>query len=309
MLRVEARRHAASGVLELELASPDGTLLPAWEPGAHIDVRVGDGEYRQYSLCGPPGSRQAWRIAVLREPDGRGGSQWLHDAVNTGDTLEIRGPRNHFRLETAPRYLFIAGGIGITPILPMLAAAESAGAGWNLVYGGRSRETMAFRDELARYGDRVQIRPQDESGLLELEPLLRGISPETRVYCCGPEALLDAVERLAEEFEVGSLHTERFRPQPLEDARPAGAFEVELASTGTVLEVPAERSVLSVVEAAGVDVLSSCAEGTCGTCETRVLAGEIDHRDSILDEGQRAGGDRMMICVSRCLGARLVLDL
>lgn len=308
-LRVEDRRPLARGVLGLELASPDGLSLPEWDPGAHIDVQVADGGYRQYSLCGRPASQRTWRIAVLREPGGKGGSRWLHDEISTGDTLRVRGPRNHFHLEAAPRYLFIAGGIGITPILPMVAAAQSSGAPWSLAYGGRSRESMAFRDELARYGDRVCLRAQDESGLLELEHLWRAVTPDTRVYCCGPEALLDAVERLAAEYAVGSLHTERFRPRPLQGDRPEGAFEVELARTGVVLEVPAGRSVLSVIEAAGVDVLSSCAEGTCGTCETRVLAGEPDHRDSVLDAAERAGGDRMMICVSRCRGPRLVLDL
>ncbi|EPJ38365.1 putative Phenoxybenzoate dioxygenase subunit beta [Streptomyces afghaniensis 772] len=185
-LVVERREFAADGVLALTLRHPLGEPLPVWEPGAHIDVVLGPGLERQYSLCGDPADRSAWRIAVLREPDGRGGSAHVHEQVGQGDKVRVRGPRNNFALEPAPRYRFVAGGIGITPILPMLAAAEAAGAEWTLLYGGRTRRSMAFGEELARYGDRVTIAPEDETGLLDLPSVLDDVPEGTLVYCCGP---------------------------------------------------------------------------------------------------------------------------
>jgi ferredoxin-NADP reductase len=221
----------------------------------------------------------------------------------------VRGPRNNFPLVDSPRYLFIAGGIGITPILAMIRTAEAAGADWRLVYGGRRRASMAFLEELARYGDRVSIHPQDETGLLDLDSLLGAPEPDTLVYCCGPEALLAAVEQRCGAWPRRSLHVERFAPRPQAAPVRTEAFEVVLQQSELTLSVPPDRSILSVVEEAGVGVLSSCAEGTCGTCETRVLAGEPDHRDSVLDEDERQAKDCMMICVSRACTERLVPDL
>ncbi|WP_141207876.1 PDR/VanB family oxidoreductase [Streptomyces griseorubiginosus] len=304
-LVVERRESAADGVLALTLRHPLGEQLPAWEPGAHIDVLLGPGLERQYSLCGDPADRAHWRIAVLREPVGRGGSAHVHEQVNQGDKVRVRGPRNHFALRPAPRYLFIAGGIGITPILPMLAAAEAAGAQWTLLYGGRTRNSMAFTKELSRYGDRVTVAPQDETGLLDLPSVLDGVPEGTLVYCCGPGPLLDAVER---GCPAGLLHMERFAPKEQEEGENT-EFEVELAQTGTTVTVAPDVSVLDAVRACGVEVLFSCTEGTCGTCETDVLEGTPDHRDSVLTDEEREAGETMMICVSRCRGKRLVLDL
>ncbi|MDH6588487.1 ferredoxin-NADP reductase [Streptomyces sp. SAI-133] len=304
-LVVDRRDAAADGVLALTLRHPLGEQLPAWEPGAHIDVLLGPGLERQYSLCGDPSDRSCWRIAVLREPEGRGGSAHVHQQLRQGDKVRVRGPRNHFALRPAPRYRFVAGGIGITPILPMLAAAEEAGAEWTLLYGGRTRGSMAFTEELSRYGDRVTVAPQDETGLLDLAPVLDGVPEGTLVYCCGPGPLLDAVE---ERCPAGLLHVERFTPKD----RPEGEntqFEVELAQTGTTITVAPDVSVLDAVRAAGVEVLFSCTEGTCGTCETDVLDGTPDHRDSVLTDEEREAGETMMICVSRCRGKKLVLDL
>ncbi|MFF3935817.1 PDR/VanB family oxidoreductase [Streptomyces phaeofaciens] len=306
-LVVGEREFVAEGVLALTLRHPLGEPLPAWEPGAHVDLVLGPGLERQYSLCGDPADRTRWRVAVLREPAGRGGSALVHDQVRQGDKVRVRGPRNHFALRPAARYRFVAGGIGITPVLPMLAAAEAAGAEWTLLYGGRTRDSMAFTGELARYGDRVTVAPQDESGLLDLGPVLDALPVGTLVYCCGPGALLDAVE---ERCPAGALHLERFRPKE----RPAGEdgdgeFEVELDRSGLTLTVAPGVSVLDTVRAAGVEVLFSCAEGTCGTCETDVLDGTPEHRDSVLSPGEREAGETMMICVSRCRGRRLVLDL
>ncbi|WP_405592811.1 PDR/VanB family oxidoreductase [Streptomyces sp. NBC_01092] len=304
-LVVHRREFAADGVLALTLRHPLGEQLPAWEPGAHIDVLLGPVLERQYSLCGDPADRDAWRIAVLREPDGRGGSAHVHERLGQGDKVRVRGPRNHFRLEPAPRYRFIAGGIGITPILPMLAAAEAAGAEWTLLYGGRNRQSMAFTGELGQYGDRVAIAPQDESGLLDLASVLDEVPDGTLVYCCGPGPLLDAVE---ERCPAGLLHVERFAPKEQEGDENT-EFEVELARSGLTLTVTPSVSVLDTVRAAGIEVLYSCTEGTCGTCETDVLDGAPDHRDSVLTREEQECGETMMICVSRCRGQRLVLDL
>ncbi|MGV4986369.1 PDR/VanB family oxidoreductase [Streptomyces sp. NRAIS4] len=304
-LVVAAREFAAQEVLVLTLRDPLGRELPAWEPGAHVDLLLGPDLERQYSLCGDPADRSGWRIAVLREPAGRGGSAHVHEQLHEGTKVRVRGPRNHFRQEPASRYRFIAGGIGITPILPMLAAAERAGADWTLLYGGRTRASMAFTGELARYGDRVTLAPQDETGLLDLGSALDGLADGTLVYCCGPGPLLDAVE---ERCPGGALRVERFQPKDQQ----AGAdeeFEVVLARSGRSLTVPPDVSVLDAVRGAGVEVLYSCTEGMCGTCETDVLEGAPDHRDSVLTEEERAAGDTMMICVSRCRGARLLLDL
>ena len=301
-LLVEDKEKLADGVVRLTLRAPGGGLLPPWEPGAHIDL-VLPGFVRQYSLCGDPSDTSAYQVAVLREPDGRGGSAYVHDSLSTGDRVPVEGPRNHFGLVDAERYLFVAGGIGITPILPMLARVARSGREWRLAYGGRTRTSMAFTDDLAHHGDRVLFRPQDEHGLLDLPTLLADARPGTAVYCCGPEPLLAAVEALG----PGNLHVERFTAQP--DEGPRTAFEVELAGSGKVLPVPADRSILEVVEEAGVTVLSSCREGTCGTCETGVLGGEPDHRDSVLTADERLENEVMMLCVSRACSPRLVLDL
>ena len=311
-VRVESKEEAADGVLALSLREVENQPLPPWTPGAHVDLvldGVGDdGRTRQYSLCGDPADHHVWRLGILREVEGHS-SVYVHDRLQVGDVVRVRGPRNNFPLVEAPRYLFIGGGIGITPLLPMIAAAEAAGADWRLVYGGRQRGSMAFLDELDRYGDRVSVRPQDETGLLDLDGLLGTPQEDTRVYCCGPEPLLAAVEQRCAGWPSGSLHVERFSAKPLPEPTRAEAFELVLAQSEVTVAVPPDRSILEVVEEAGIAVLSSCAEGTCGTCETPVLAGEPDHRDSVLDEDEREAGACMMICVSRSRSPRLVLDL
>ncbi|MGW3866178.1 PDR/VanB family oxidoreductase [Streptomyces sp. NPDC005047] len=305
-LVVARRQSAAEGVLALTLRHPRGEELPRWQPGAHVDVVLGPGLERQYSLCGDPADRAVWRIAVLREPVGRGGSAYVHEELKVGDRVRVRGPRNHFRLEAARRYRFVAGGIGITPILPMLAAAEEAGAEWSLLYGGRTRAGMAFTGELERYGERVTLVPEDESGRLDLAPVLDDVPGDTLVYCCGPGPLLDAA---GERCPAGRLRVERFSPAQEQPAGPETGFEVVLARSGRTVVVEPDVSVLDAVRAAGVEVLFSCTEGTCGTCETEVVSGEPEHRDSVLTEEERAAGETMLICVSRCRGRRLVLDL
>lgn len=309
-LRVDRRTTGAEGVVVLDLRDPAGADLPAWEPGAHVDLLLPGGLTRQYSLCGDPADRGVWRVAVLREPSGRGGSVTVHEELTEGAAIGVRGPRNHFPLVEAPRYLFVAGGIGITPILPMLRAAEAAGREWELHYGGRSRRSMAFLEALEdATGERITLHPQDEVGLIDLDRVLGAPRPDTLVYCCGPEPLLAAVEARCAAWPEGSLHVERFTPKDLGEPVRSDSFEVELADTGRVLTVPPEKSVLQVLEEAGVPILSSCTEGTCGTCETTVLEGEVDHRDSLLTPAEQAANDTMFVCVSRAAGPRLVLDL
>jgi ferredoxin-NADP reductase len=313
LVRLAAKTPLADGVVALTLVGADGGVLPPWEPGAHVDLHLAPGLIRPYSLCGDPAERDQWRVAVLREPAGSGGSHFVHTTLTPGTELTVTGPRNHFRLAEADRYLFIAGGIGITPILPMLAEADRRGRPWQLLYGGRRRTSMAFLTELTAWGDHVTIWPQDECGLLDLDTALGVPRPGTAVYCCGPGPLLAAAEERCAAWPPGTLHVERFRPAgPIPAGPGAGAdtpIEVELASSGRVIAVPGGTSVLAALRGAGLELLSSCEEGTCGTCETGVLGGVPDHRDSVLEPAERAAGDIMMICVSRARTPRLVLDL
>jgi ferredoxin-NADP reductase len=303
-LTVADRREEAAGVVSLTLRRTDGGALPDWQPGAHVDLLLAEGLERQYSLCGTPGGDQ-WRIAVLREPNGRGGSEFVHTRLRPGDRVRARGPRNHFPLEPAPGLRFVAGGIGITPILPMLAAASAASADWSLLYGGRSGASMAFTGELTRRhpADRVTL----VTGRLPLDSYLDGLRPGELVYACGPEPLLEAVRS---RVPAAALRLERFTA-PAADTGGDAAFTVELARSGLLLTVPPGRSILQTVQQAGVAVLYSCTEGTCGTCETDILSGEADHRDCVLTDEERAANETMMICVSRCRtpGGRLTLDL
>jgi ferredoxin-NADP reductase len=309
-LVVADRRLLAEDVVGLTLVDPDGGELPAWTPGAHVDLELGGTLSRQYSLCGSRADRRSYRIAVLRDPASRGGSVFVHDMLVPGSSVRIRGPRNHFALEPAPAYRFIAGGIGITPILPMIAAVDEAGAEWTLLYGGRRRASLAFLDELSAFGDRVEVCPQDERGLLDLESVLNEPRTDTLVYCCGPEALLAAVEGWCEPWPPGALHVERFAPKPVVAPLAAlDSFEVVLQRSGLTLEVPADQTILDACLDAGVDVLSSCEEGACRTCETRVIEGVPDHRDSVLSEAEHEANQVMTICVSRSLTPRLMLDL
>jgi ferredoxin-NADP reductase len=309
-LVVAAVTDVAEGVRELRLADESGTGLPPWTPGAHVDLVLGD-LVRQYSLCGDPTDAASYTVAVLRETESRGGSSFVHEQLVEGATVTMRGPRNHFPLVSAGRYEFIAGGIGITPLLPMIAEADASGADWHLTYGGRTRGSMAYTELLAKYGDRVTFAPADEVGLLDLGAILGSPDPGTLVYCCGPEPLLAAVEAVCTEgWPAGALHLERFAAKatdaPAEGER---GFELVLAGSGVTLQVPPDRSIFDVVQDAGISVLGSCHEGICGTCEQAVLEGEVDHRDSMLNESERAANDAMMVCVSRCFSDRLVLDL
>jgi ferredoxin-NADP reductase len=308
-LQVCARADVAEGVVSLTLTAPGGSELPAWTPGAHVDLLLTPELIRQYSLCGSPTDRSSWRIAVLLDEGGRGGSRHVHTRLQPGAPLRVRGPRNNFPLVSAERYVFLAGGIGVTPLLPMIAEAEAAGAGWTLHYGGRRRESMAFLDELAQYGERVEVWPEDVRGMLDLDAILGTPQPGTLIYTCGPEGLLQAVEARCAAWPPGTLHVERFAAKPVDVSVEPTSFEVVCQRSGITVTVPEDRTILEVVQDAGVSALSSCLEGVCGTCETAVVEGQPDHRDSLLSDDEKAAGDYMMICVSRSCGPRLVLDL
>ncbi len=307
--RITAKTVVADRILTLTLTDPDGQRLPDWTPGSHIDLMLPNGTTRQYSLCGDRWDAYSYRIGVLREPSGRGGSAYVHDDLNEGDIVGIGGPRNNFHLVPAKKYTFIAGGVGITPILPMIQQADLLGADWTLIYTGRTRSTMAFLDELAGYGDRVLIRPKDEFGPLDLPAAVGLPDDHLKVYCCGPAPLIKAVELICEDWPDGALRVERFAAKAQGAPVRTLPFVVDLARSGTSVTVTPDISVLDAVRGAGVTVLSSCRQGTCGTCETGVIAGEPDHRDSLLDDSEQQTAGCMFICVSRSCSDRLVLDL
>ncbi|KAF0965642.1 PDR/VanB family oxidoreductase [Rhodococcus sp. T7] len=308
-MRVDTKTLVADDVVLLGLSSTDGSAAPRWQPGAHIDLTTESGTVRQYSLCGDVEDPTSLAVAVLREADGRGGSIFLHDTLEAGDVLSIGGPRNHFELIEAESYLFVAGGIGITPMVPMIRSVAERNLPWRLLYGGRSRSSMAFVDVLEHtYADQVAIWPQDERGLLDLGSALDVAPSGTAVYCCGPGPLLDAVESACVDRPV-SLHMERFSPKATSGSVVDAEFDVELARSGTTLTVGANETILDALLRNDIDVDYSCREGTCGTCEVAVCAGIPDHRDSVLDNDEQDANDTMMICVSRSRTPRLTLDV
>lgn len=297
------REFVAPDVVALTLADPAGGLLPSWTPGGHIDVALPSGRRRQYSLCGPPGRRTDYRIAIRRIADGGGGSIEMHDAFDVGDTLWFEGPRNAFYLGTAERdVLFVIGGIGVTPILPMMQVAQQRGINWRAIYAGGSREYMPLLDEVVSVApDRVTVWADDEHGrLAAVDDLLTGAGPKTAVYVCGPSGMLEAMRQARNEHADAPLHYERFSPPPVVDGVP---FELELARSRRVLSVPANRSALDVMRDHDPTTPYSCQQGFCGTCKVKVLAGQSDHR------GRTAvAGDEMLVCVSRAKGDRVVID-
>ncbi|MET7991741.1 PDR/VanB family oxidoreductase [Amycolatopsis sp. NPDC005232] len=314
-VRVVQARWEAEGVVSLRLRAADDRPLPSWTPGAHLDVVLPSGLVRQYSLCGEPDSPD-YTVAVLREAAGRGGSAEIHDTALLGRELRIRGPRNRFELEPAGHYVFVAGGIGITPLLAMIRQAADHGVPWQLHYGGRRRDTLAFAlelTELARRGNgEIHLRSDDVEGPLPLLDIVRAAPTGAMLYACGPGGLLTALaETVERENPALLLRFERFTGEP---AEPIGvtaqeSFEVELAQTGETVTVRSGQSILDAVRVKRPDILSSCEEGFCGTCETKVLAGEPVHRDTLLSAKERAKNTTMMICVGGCASARLVLDL
>ena len=312
-LLVAEASAAAEGIVKLRLTSPDGRELPRWTPGSHIDLECGPGGLsRQYSLCGDPSDAQAYEIAVLREPESRGGSEWVHAHARTGTSLKVRGPRNHFNFdESTPRAIFVAGGIGITPISVMARRAQSLGIDYELHYSGASRRTMALLEELqALHGSRLKIYARDEGQRNDLAALLAQPRADTQIYACGPARMISALEVASAAWPEDALRVEHFVSNVgTLDPTKEHAFEVELKASGMVLPVRADQTLLDALRAANIDMESDCEEGLCGSCEVRVLDGEIDHRDLVLTRAEREAGGKMMSCCSRAKQGRLVVDL
>jgi vanillate O-demethylase ferredoxin subunit len=307
---VTSTRREAIDIVSLELTAQDGAPLPPFVAGAHIDVHLGPDRIRSYSLANAPRERNRYLIAVKHEKQGRGGSRQIHETVETGKRLAIGMPRNYFMLPPGHTpLLFIAGGIGITPIRAMIHEADDSGRPWRLHYAARSLAHAAFAEDLAAYGpERVHFWFSGAGERLALDRVLADVDERTHLLCCGPARLLNDIEAATASWNPERVRMEWFRAEPLRTGADT-AFDVELRRSGRVLHVPAGRSLLDVLHENGISVPFACHEGICGTCETRVLAGSIDHKDRVLPPEERAQGRVMMVCVSRARSGKLVLDL
>lgn len=313
-VKVARKTQEALDIASFELVKPDGSALPGFSAGSHIDVQLPGGLTRQYSLCNDAAEQHRYCIAVLCDPASRGGSTAMHDAVKEGDTLLISEPRNHFPLVHAQRTLLFAGGIGVTPLLCMAQRLAQVGADFTLHYCTRSTERTAFREEIAAspYAGRVQFHHDDGDAAqkLQLEQVLARPQDGTHVYVCGPTGFIDWVVKTAERLGWGKdqVHLEYFGATA-QDTTGDRAFKVKIASSGATYEVPADQTVVQALQAHGVEVLVSCAQGVCGTCITRVLQGECDHRDLYFTDEEKAKHDQFTPCCSRAKSELLVLDL
>lgn len=314
-VRVARKTVEAQDICSYELVRSDGQPLPAFTAGSHVDVQIPGGATRQYSLCNAPSETHRYLIAVLRDPASRGGSASLHERVNEGDVLTISAPKNHFALaEGAPNHLLLAGGIGVTPLLSMAEQLSTQGSSFEMHYCTRSKARTAFvqRIESAGYAPRVAFHHDDGEAAqrLDIGALLARAAGGTHLYVCGPKGFMDAVLGAARAggWPEARLHHEFFGA----DVSPRegdGGFEVKLARSGRVVRVAADRSVVQALADAGVSVATSCEQGVCGTCLTRVIEGEPDHRDQYLTPEEQAGGDQFLPCCSRAKTPLLVLDL
>jgi vanillate O-demethylase ferredoxin subunit len=313
-VKVLRKKQEAEDIASFELGRPDGAPLPAFSAGSHVDVQVPGGLTRQYSLCNDAAERHRYRIAVLRDPASRGGSLAMHVALKEGDTLVISEPRNHFPLVHASRTLLLAGGIGVTPLLAMAQRLATTGADFTLHYCTRSPARTAFREEIAAsaFAQRVQYHfdDGDPAQKLDLEAQLRAPQPDTHLYVCGPTGFIDWVVQTAARlgWNKDNVHLEYFGAAP-QDTTGDRAFQVKLASSGAVYEVPADCTVVQALQKHGVEILVSCEQGVCGTCITRVLEGECDHRDLYFTDEEKAKNDQFTPCCSRAKSTVLVLDL
>jgi ferredoxin-NADP reductase len=310
-VRVKQMRFEVATVLSVEFTALDGPSLPAYDPGAHIDVIMGEGLRRSYSLMRPYAEGQGYAVAVHRSSHSRGGSRYVHEAMRVGDRLSITTPSNNFPLNTAAgKSVFIAGGIGITPILCMVTHLSAIGRPWELHYAARSRQAAAFLAEITaiRDNETVHFHFDDETGgrLIDL-PRIFSASPEADFYCCGPEPMLAAYEAASRAVPRAQVHVEYF--SATEEAARDGGFEIVLNRSGKSFQVPQGKTILDVLIENKINVPFSCSDGVCGTCETRVLEGRPEHRDSFLSDEERAGGKMIMVCCSGSRTERLVLDL
>lgn len=313
LLRVNAITDETLSIKTFELVDPEGLDLPLFTAGSHVDITLPDGQLRQYSLCNAPAERHHYLLGVLRETIGRGGSRQMHERLLVGDLLQVSMPRNNFPLdESATRHLLIAGGIGVTPLMAMVHSLQVRGADFALHYCTRDAAQTAFRAVLGANGVAPRVRLHHDGGVpgrgLDVAALLATVAPGTHVYCCGPAGLMAAVKAASAHWPAGQIHFEHFAAPVASVVVGGGAtFEVEIASTGAVYPVPPDRSILSVLLSEGLLVDSSCEAGVCGTCTTRYLSGEPDHRDFVLSDAEQR--ELVMVCVSRAKSARLVLDL
>ncbi len=316
-LRVTQMTLEAEGVLSLRLCRLEGNKpLPAWDPGAHIDVYVPDGTTRQYSLCGDPRDLSSWQIAVLREPQGRGGSAFIHDELRVGDRLLVTRPKQSFALEEAPYHALVAGGVGITPIMTFAEHLDREGRPFRLTYGGRTEGSMAFRERLSVLGDRVTFLAEDRDGRPDLDNVVKQLPDGGLIYVCGPLALLRAVQSAAEAAHGPDQDLVRFELFSRSGVEPkqsvpldGGSYELVLAKTGHSLRMKPDANILETVLALGIEVENDCRDGICGSCVTPVLSGTVDHRDLVLTRKEQAAMDKMMICCSKPTCDRLELDL
>ncbi len=313
-VRVKMVKVEAEDIRAYELVDPEGNDLPAFTAGAHVDVHLSNDLVRQFSLCNDPRETHRYLLGVLNEPDGRGGSAAMHDGVRAGDQITITVPRNNFPLaEDARRYLLIAGGIGITPMLAMVHDLDTRGADYMLHYCTRSPQKTAFMAQLRtpRFGSHVVFHHDggDPSKGLDVKALLAQVEDGTHVYCCGPAGLMSAVKDASAHWPTGTVHFEYFTTDAAVSDQPNTAFEVEIASNGQVYAVPPDKTILDVLLENGHDVDSSCEEGLCGTCIVDVLDGVPDHRDLVLDDEEHESNQLMTVCCSRAKSGRLKLDL
>ncbi|HYO54286.1 PDR/VanB family oxidoreductase [Archangium sp.] len=315
-LRVQRITPEAEGVLSYELVPADGGPLPPFEAGSHLDVHVPGGFLRQYSLCNDPEETHRYVIAVQRDVRGRGGSRAMHERVRVGDVLTTRLPRCDFPLLYGRGYVLVAGGIGITPILSMAHVLQRQGVRWHLHYCTRSPERTAFRELLASpaFAGHVTFHHDggDPSRGLDVKALLATRTGGTRLYCCGPAPLMRAVREavIQHEWPREKVHFEAFSTQAADAISDLAdtEFQVVIRSTGATYSVPPGQTVLNVLRQNGLHIPSNCEAGTCGTCLTRVLDGDPDHRDTFLPEVQRTARRNMLVCVSRARSHQLVLD-
>ncbi len=310
---INAIKDQALNIRTYELVSPTGDTLPAFTAGSHIDVFLPNGLIRQYSLSNASNERIRYVVGVQKEQDGRGGSQFIHDNFQVGDEIEISAPRNHFELdESAQRYKLIGGGIGITPIISMARRLKTLGKPFQLYYACRNESRAAFMEELksSELSSHLVLSYDDVHGPLQTQALFGRAEPGVHIYCCGPGGLMDAVKSATTAWPTNTVRFEHFSADESTGPKEGDdSFEVVIQSTGKVLQIPADKSILTVLEENGIFVDHACCEGICGTCETGLLEGEVDHRDMILTDDEKEENQVLMVCCSRAKSSRLTLDL
>ncbi|QNQ89207.1 2Fe-2S iron-sulfur cluster binding domain-containing protein [Corynebacterium poyangense] len=313
-VRVAGRKLVGKDIVQLTLESLTGEKLPDWEPGAHIDVMIpGDSSeplIRQYSLCGDYHDNFRYEIGVLKTVDSRGGSRFIHEHFTVGTVIKISEPRNHFPLVPSSNYVFVAGGIGITPLIPMVRKAIEGRKPWKFYQLAENNTRRAFPDIVDNFPkDHTIVHFSDENGMMDLELLAKTFEDDTDVYACGPAGLLDGLATISERQDRWRFHCERFSPREFYDAEEDKSFTVVIDSSGDKVLVPPGKSCLQSLREHGLKLDWSCKEGVCGTCETDVLEGVPEHRDSVLTAEERASNESMMICVSRAKTSYIKLRL